>query len=223
MKAEFLHRGPERNPALILFFSGWGMDGECVRDLVPPTGTDVLALYDYTEPEPLPAEVDLYRSLHLAAWSFGVRAAAEHLALFPHRLESASAFAGTLRPVDATFGIDPEIVRGTLNVWTSESARDRFARRLTGKPERMANLSRRSPESQTAELAALIERFSTAEPAGSENLFSRAFVPERDKIFPPSAQKNYWSGSQVRTETLFDAPHAFFAGAKTWKELLEND
>ena len=89
MKQSFLYRG--ESSELLLFFNGWSMDERAVAHLASG-GLDVLALWDYTEPDTaFFAERSRYRKIHLAAWALGVFTAAKLLA--GHAIEFASATA----------------------------------------------------------------------------------------------------------------------------------
>ena len=205
----------------MIFFTGWGMD-ERVTAHLEPGAFDLWVFSDYTAtligesgvPE-IPAR---YRECHLIAWSLGVWAAAEVFGGKRH-FDSALAINGTLRPIDAEFGIAPEIFHGTINNWHDERARERFLLRLAGSRAALEEFPRplRSPESQCAELTALAERIQI-EPI-RQHPFTRALIGTRDRIFPPEAQRAFWGSVNVPAFEL-EAPHAFFNWFKSWDEVL---
>ena len=136
MKQSFLYRG--ESSELLLFFNGWSMDERAVAHLASG-GLDVLALWDYTEPDTaFFAELSRYRKIHLAAWSLGVFTAAKLLAGHAIEFASATAFNGTLRPVArrrSSSGSSSrwnkprrERSRSTVSVWRSSARATGFFR-----------------------------------------------------------------------------------------------
>lgn len=218
MKTTFLHQTGEDR--LLVFFNGWSRDAHSAPRL-DAGGFDVLEVSDYTTPDSdLKEKLRPYSRIHLAAWSLGVWAAARAFRELPVRLESALAINGTLRPVDAAFGIAPDIFAGTIENWDDESARSRFLRRMAGSAAELTALPvpDRTPESQKNELAALQEAIlaESSLPA----LFTRAVIGSRDRIFPASAQKAFWEAEGVPFAEL-DLPHYPFAGLSAWPEVTD--
>lgn len=217
MNSAFLHHAG--NTELLLFFHGWSMDEHAVAPLASG-GLDVLLLWDYTTLDTaFLSETAGYRKIHLAAWSLGVFAAAKLLAGRDIEFAGATAFNGTLRPVDAAFGIAPEIFRGTAEQWGGERARSRFFQRVAGGRSELESLPlpRRSAESQQAELFALERSAAEGVP---ENCFRLAVVGERDRIFPPEAQKAFWKS--VHTPVLpLDLPHYPFGEFHSFREVTD--
>lgn len=216
MNHTFLHR--EGNSELLLLFLGWSMDEHAVAHLASG-GLDVLALWDYTVLDPVPAVTAGYRKIHLAAWSLGVFAAAKLAAVHDIDFATATAFNGTLRPVDAAFGIAPEIFRGTAEHWSEERARSRFFQRVAGGRAELESfpLPRRTPASQQQELFALERSARESVPA---NCFRLAAVGERDRIFPPEAQKAFWKSVSTPVLSL-DLPHYPFAAFHSFREVTD--
>ncbi len=213
MTVRLLHRA--ENGKLLLFFNGWSMDDTLFEGWENP-GFNVMTVHDYTAPEALP-DLSPYTELHLAAWSLGVRIAAELLAGAPYRFESAAAFNGTLRPVDPEYGIEPAVFSGTVANWGDERARARFYRRLAGTAE--FRLPQRSPESQQAELAAL-EKHILSAPVPA-NVFKTARIGGRDRIIPAAAQRSFWSGEAVSIIEESEAPHFPFRNIHSFEELID--
>lgn len=213
MTVRLLHRA--ENGKLLLFFNGWSMDDTLFEGWENP-GFNVMTVHDYTAPEALP-DLSPYTELHLAAWSLGVRIAAELLAGAPYRFESAAAFNGTLRPVDPEYGIEPAVFSGTVANWGDERARARFYRRLAGTAE--FRLPQRSPESQQAELAAF-EKHILSAPVPA-NVFKTARIGGRDRIIPAAAQRSFWSGEAVSIIEEPEAPHFPFRNIHSFEELID--
>lgn len=218
MNYAFLHhRGG--NSELLLLFLGWSMDEHAVAHLASG-GLDVLALWDYTAPDiAFLSETVGYRKIHLAAWSLGVFTAAQLLAGHDIDFATATAFNGTLRPVDTAFGIAPEIFRGTAEHWGEERARSRFFQRVAGGRAELGEfpLPCRTPASQQEELFAL-ER--SARESIPPNCFRLAVVGERDRIFPPEAQKAFWESAHTPVLSL-DLPHYPFATFHSFREVTD--
>ena len=214
MKLSWLHRTGDGRRVL-LFFNGWSMD-DTLFEGWETSGVDVLTVCDYTRLEPLP-ELAGYEELHLAAWSLGVRVAAELLENMPYRFETATAFNGTLRPVDAEFGIDPAIFAGTAEHWGDERAWERFYRRLAGSaPFRQP---RRTPESQQEELVSLQKHIESS--PVPVNPFRRAWISGRDRIIPAAAQRKFWAGESVAVTEKPDAPHFPFGEIHSFEEIID--
>lgn len=215
MTVRLLHRA--ENGKLLLFFNGWSMDDTLFEGWENP-GFNVMTVHDYTAPEALP-DLSPYTELHLAAWSLGVFAAAKLLAGRDIDFAGSTAFNGTLRPVDADFGIAPEIFLGTAEHWGEERARSRFYQRVAGGRAELETfpLPCRTPASQQEELFAL-ER--SARESIPPNCFRLAVVGERDRIFPPEAQKAFWESAHTPVLSL-DLPHYPFAAFHSFREVTD--
>lgn len=233
MKRLFLRRGGYSR--LIVFFSGWGMDERPFAHLAgrgglahvfgqpsSPIGrkisqtpdADFLLCYDYTVPEDRHEFEEIlapYERVSLAAFSLGVWAAAESLDASGISFDDAVAINGTLRPVDAEYGIPPELFERTGEKW-SEKTRARFYRRMCGDAKTLEYFLARGParsiESQRAELLAVGRRISSG--GVRTGPFRRAFIGSGDRVFPPEAQRRFWEtqGVEIVEST---APHYPFA------------
>lgn len=214
MKTTFLHRAG--NSRLLIYFDGWSRDAECMNFL-NPGAFDVLEVCDYTALEDLRPLAAGYESRHLIAWSLGVWAAARTEEVFPLHPDSALAVNGTLAPVDAEYGIAPDVFDGTIDHWSEERAREKFLLRLAGNRAALEALPRprRTWENQQAELRAIREQTRNAPPV--QNCFTRAVVGTRDRIFPPEHQIAAWRKAGLEPETA-DLPHYPFEPLKFWEE-----
>lgn len=213
MEKLWINKG--NNPELLLFFNGWGMDGKPFSHLAIDDKLDILMVYDYTTLGDI-EEIDNYKTVHLAAWSLGVFAAAKVLS--GKNFASAVAINGTLKPVDDGEGIAPAIFQGTIDSW-SEAARIKFNRRMCGVEYGKyfnSNAPERSIESQKNELIALQRRI-TNNPAPG-NIFQQAVISANDKIFTMHAQETHWQHARIPIRVL-DEPHYFFPEMKNWKEM----
>jgi biotin synthesis protein BioG len=227
MKAEWIVR--RKDPDLLLFFNGWGMDRRLADHLVSACserqapGPDIVLLYDYrdlTLPEWLGEAIAGVRSVDLLAWSLGVWVAA-HAGL--DRVDRAVAVNGTCFPVDATRGIPPEIFKGTLEQW-SDASRARFDRRMFARvsPERYQPLrSARLSGEQQEELRVIGEAVSAGQ--GTRRSiwrYSKAFVGGADLIFMPENQRRAWHEIGVPVIEIAEMPHFPFFHLDTLQELF---
>lgn len=221
MKTTFAHQNA--SDRLLVFFNGWGMDNALFQRWRGDGDFDVLIAWDYTCLTPLPP-LSGYREVRLVAWSLGVWAAA--VAALPP-LARATAVNGTLRPIDEHHGIRPAVFQGTIDNWLNDEARERFRQRAIGMAAAEASAPPpvggagpapgRQPLDQRDELQALQDRITgRPEPA---NIYDLALIGGRDRIFPPPAQRRFWSRTAVSCREWADAPHYPFAGTSSWQEL----
>ncbi len=213
MKHLWINR--QDNAELLIFFNGWGMDEQPFSHL-KSDGIDVLMFYDYTDLT-IPDVTLNYTRTHLAAWSFGVWAYAASGFKLP--LASATAFNGTVRPVDAEEGIEPATFMNTAENWDAAN-RAKFYRRICGGAEAVVDFKEpnRTPEDQLTELKSI----GLAAIAGAEAHFTRAVVGEQDRIFGVKPQLNSWNKRNVAI-TIVPEAHYLFGKCQYWKELLNED
>ncbi|MEI8186715.1 MAG: pimeloyl-ACP methyl esterase BioG family protein [Chlorobiaceae bacterium] len=225
MKTVWLRK--EGAEELLLFFNGWGMDHRIAAYLLHESLSagflqDLMVCYDYRTLTPEPGfmnGIKCYGSITVVAWSFGVWAA-QHLELPP--IELAIAINGTLHPVNAELGIPPEVFQATLSTYSEEN-RHRFNRRMCGSREALELFSSMSPDRETSDQLAELERL-------REHLMNRSFndsadwqynhavIGGRDLVFPPQQQYNAWKG--VSQTVIADMPHFPFFHFRNLPEVL---
>lgn len=202
MEYKWLNRDNNKN--LIIFFNGWGMDESVVKHLEPEE-YDVLMFYDYNN---LETDFDIstikkYKQRYLIAWSMGVMIGS----LFPIEYNSKIAINGTLKPIDAKYGINPKIYDLTINGFNEESCK-KFIRNMF---ETDVNLTiGREFENQKTELVAIKNYI-----AKDNFEYNKIFISENDKIIPTKNQINYWNKQQN-----LKGGHCPFFSFKKWSELL---
>ncbi len=191
---------------LMLLFAGWGMDDAPFAPFARRYETWVV--WDYAELgglPPLPAD----RPIDLVAWSMGVWAATQTVAR--EALASATAVNGTPWPIDAARGIPPAIFDATL-AGLSEAGLARFRRRMCGGAAGLDAFLRHAPrrglEDLRRELAALGEAIRTR--PEQPFAWTRAIACDRDRIFPPEAQRAAFPGALARPGAHW-APEVFAA------------
>jgi biotin synthesis protein BioG len=208
----------EDNPKCILFFNGWGMDENAIKHL-DYSGFDICMFSNYKTIEEAGDEFSGYNEVNVVAWSMGVWAASQILEKSNIKITKAIAINGTERPVDDVYGISKAVFRGTLEGW-DERNRNKFNMRMLGGRDNYKNfsdsLSSRSLEDQKNELQSI---FDNRENSGTLGIgWSKAIVGEKDMIFTPHNQKNWWDGKTGMV--IKNIPHFPFIGLKSWESIL---
>lgn len=209
----------ENNPALLLFFAGWGAD-DSLFELPAETGYDYLLCYDYRNLDFDYTLLQGYSSIRLLAWSMGVWVASQVLQGkdFPYQMKLA--VNGTLLPIDDGQGIPEAVFSGTLARF-SEQTLVRFRRRMCGSVEEvkafLAHHPYRSAGELREELAALAETVARSDMPCF--LWDKAVVGLRDKIFLADNQMSFWKGkTQLLPRDMEHYDDGFFAACISGKE-----
>lgn len=204
MEYKIISQSPSRRATL--WFLGWGFCSS-IEPYIPSEDNDIILLWDYTN---LSLNIDLGRwdGFDVRAWSMGVWAAEVFMASHPElNILSTTAYCGTPRPADPANGIGADGIRLTIDNW-SEVNRRKFARKiaidatLAQTIEPLMTL--RSPDSQAAELQSILDAQSLPQP--EPRVWDVAIVSQRDRIFPPANQANWWQG-HAKSVDLRDVPH----------------
>lgn len=196
MKYKWLNK--QNNKKLIIFFNGLGMDENVIKHL-DAEDFDVVMFYDYNNLK-TDFKPEKYEEKYLIAWSMGVMVGT----LFDFGVRTACAINGTLRPIDARFGINPRIYDLTIRSFDSE----KFIQNMFDKPTEI-KVSRES-KNQKDELCA-IKNYSA-----NENFkYTKVLISDNDKIIPTKSQCAYWG-----LEPNVKSGHCPFLLYKKWSELL---
>lgn len=198
---------------LILFFGGWGSSPELFSEHGIENGYDCLLCCDYRDLSFDRSLLDGYGSVRVIAWSMGVWAA-DRICRNTNGVnwEEATAFGGTLRPVDDDYGIPRAVFEGTLGNM-SLSVLYKFRRRMCGGD--LEYFERHLPARDIADLKEELEclgRLVTATEYDSHKntssgfAWTRAIAGERDLIFPFAGQIAAWRLEGLMAETV-DAAH----------------
>lgn len=178
---------------------------------------DVVMFYDYNN---LDTDFDFsvlnnYAEKNLIAWSMGVMVATNFFptpppCLLPQgeiALSGATAINGTLKPIDAKFGINPKIYDLTIRGFDSE----KFVLNMLDNIELATDIKpNREFENQKNELIA-IKNYSAKE--GFE--YDKVLISDNDKIIPTKSQCSYWN-----IEANLKSGHYPFHLFKKWSEIL---
>ena len=195
---------------LLLFFAGWGQSPASIGDIEMP-GYDTALVWDYRSDRFLSPDGDdntdetlsqlRDRSeIVVAAWSFGVHAAARFMAVHPElRVTARIAFNGSRFTADYERGIPPEIFNATLDN-LSERSVERFEMRVWGGASAYRQGGARLSGRPVDELADELRAFAVA-PA-PRLLWDKAYISTHDLIIPPSAQRKAWEGESVELITI---------------------
>ena len=206
MQLHYSRLTPESpNSPLLLFFAGWGQSDATMDDLEMP-GYDIATVWDYRSdrffsPEGKEitdetlADLRERREIVVAAWSFGVNAAARFMAAHPGlRVSARIAFNGSRFTVDPECGIAPEIFRATLDN-LSERSLERFEMRVWGGATAFRRGGSKLSGRPVAQLAEELRVFMS--PAAPRLLWDRVFISDNDLIIPPSAQHKAWEEEAI--------------------------
>lgn len=218
MEQRFILR--KGNPALLLFFAGWGSD-ERLFDRPVAEGYDYLLCFDYRTLDFDYSRLEGYQSIRLLGWSMGVWAASQTFAGKELPWEMKLAVNGTITPVNDMTGIPEAVFNGTLDTF-SPTTLAKFRRRMCGGTEEVKRFLDRQPRRSVEELHEELKTlrqdiFRLPVPSFQ---WDRAITGTGDRIFPLQNQLKAWQGTPV---TQMDMPHyadRFFTECLEGKEQL---
>lgn len=215
MRTEWLNK--KGNSRVIVFFNGWGMNGQVVKHL--NTKADVLMFYDYRK---LAAEtgtdLSAYAEIYVVAWSMGVWAATQLLPSLNIQPVKLIALNGTERPVDDQYGIPVRVYELTEKGMTGKG-REKFVLRILDNQEEKqgADFTERALPEVCEELV-IIRKLSTG--ATNELKWDKVYLSEKDVIFPVANQERWWQG-RVPEIQMLSGGHFPFYRFKSWEEIIE--
>lgn len=219
MQTNILHYS-HLNTRCILFFNGWGMDGNAIKH-IQPQDFDIIECNNYTVIDDFSIDFSKYNEIFVIAWSMGVWAAQEIISQNSISFIKSIAINGTGLPMDNTMGIPYDMFKGTLDSW-SEIVRTKFNMRMCGGRTEFQNLQQAMPqrtvENQKHELQSIFSKISDTAPL-SQLKWDCAIIGEQDFIFTAENQKKYWT-DKTKWFTL-PIPHYPFAGFTKWEEIIE--
>lgn len=204
---ELTYLKKEGNTRLILIFAGWSTKPSFYID-TEITGWDVAVVSRYSEPQLDTLFLSGYCTIYLFAWSLGVAEADRTLP--PDRITAAFAINGTVTPLSDTCGIPPAIYHGTADGLSPRNLA-KFRRRMMPDADSFRTLF--PEEESTDECRALAEelRAIASRHNNSEELprlrWTRAYVGNNDRIFPPANQIQAWRKSGDTDIICIDDAH----------------
>ncbi len=220
---------PSKNSShdnILIFFNGWAMSWDVVSHLTSSSHYDILFVENYKNDD-FSFNFTPYKKITIIAWSMGIWAAHRIIKELPiSKLTKAVAIGGTPIQRDYKYGIPPDIFDATLKL-LDEKNRDKFNRRMCGgkRLKHLRNcLEKRSTEEIKNELERVRDIHLTSSPHSLKRedcFWTKAIIPEKDKIYPPQNQKNYWNSLGVKTIILPNLDHYIFDNFSSWEEILE--
>lgn len=207
----------KQNPTCILFFNGWGMDGNAIGHLECHE-FDVCMFNNYDNMEPIRENLAGYQNIVVIAWSFGVWAAEQVMSQSDITVYKSIALNGTSCPVHDRYGIPVKIFAMTLQGW-NETSKVKFNRRMMGENNPNNDYERFVPSRSSADQKEELQAIDAIYKNNVQQMdWDVALVGINDLIFPPTNQLNWWTGKTTITET--DLPHFPFAGLQRWEQLI---
>lgn len=206
MKYKWLNK--ENNSKIIVFFNGWGMD-ECIVRHLNTEDYDVLMFYDYNTLDTKFSIDKNYSECNIISWSMGVMIASiisSKISL--DNIKSNVAINGTLKPIDAKYGIHPKIYDLTINSFNQE-CRNKFIENMFEKKDVEISINR-TIENQKSELIAL--KTYTGDLNFKPN---KILISDNDKIIPTKNQAEFWG-----IKPNLKSGHCPFFNLTKWSELL---
>ena len=198
---------------LIIFLSGWGCDDNQFKDI--KSQNDILICWDYSDIS-FDFDASAYKSVYLLAYSAGVFTAGLIKEKLP-KLKQKTAVNGNPLLFDEYYGIPKDILKVFRGLNLSNYMafrRDYLVASEAELEDFNKNSSLRTFESCFEELDNL-ERLALGDyPVMA---FDKALISEKDKIFNPRRQKEYFDG---KYKTLDSCAHNVFYHFKNFDDLL---
>lgn len=185
---------------LLLIFSGWSVDWHLFTGYTYPAKYDVAVVWDYADLSTgIFANMRYYDETIVIAWSFGVACFDRIYQKLPDGLNINCAIAvnGTTHPVDDALGIPKDIFAATLS-GLSEDSLNSFQRRICGGGARFREFKTVLQEGADS-IDSLKRQLETFQPSNeavvrqNRDTWDRAFISERDMIFPATNMVHAWN------------------------------
>lgn len=197
------------NQDLVIFMLGWAATPNAVCHIDPP-GCDVLACHNHIgAATPFRAQdFARYRRIYLFAWSFGVWVAEQLCRELP--LHRAVALNGTPYPVDPRWGMRLKVVLRSMQTIARNGGENAFAASADAADGRYIPTGPYPDRSADAKVAELEHLAALAAAHSAAHLtWHRAYIADKDEIFPPARMRDYWGSVGLGTE--FDSYHYPFS------------
>lgn len=207
----------EGNASCILFFNGWGMDQNLIKNIAR-NGYDVCMFNGYLYFEGLNKDDFVFDRIFAVAWSLGVCAATRILANSELKITRSIAINGTPFAWHDEWGIPGDTFTKTLSFW-NEQNRTKFNLRMFGGKANLEasieTLPLRSVENQKRELQFFHE---IGNKIPLDYVWDLAIIGKNDLIIPYRSQILYWEGKTKVAQA--DWPHFPFNLINSWDEII---
>lgn len=208
MKLTFL-RTDSGSGRLLLIAAGWSSSPQFYSRISMPGWDTAVVTQDATDENvaEIVAAANAYKTIYLYAWSLGV---ALSESLFAAGLHPTAAFAvgGTSIPSSDTEGIPAAIYNATCENLDRRNLMKFRCRMCGGVSAFLALAESLSSEEKADDIAVLQQelRLAASRDVVESLPWTVAYLPLKDAIFPPDAQRRHWKRRGVDVKEL-DAPH----------------
>ncbi len=191
----------EDNQDLIIYMLGWAATPNAICH-IPTPGFDVLACYNYTELTPLKAaDFARYRRIYLFAWSFGVWVSEQCCRELP--LHRAIALNGTPYPVSTQWGMRLRVVLRSMRALAQSGGDNPFREAQPDNNTRYIPTGPFPDRTAQEKVDELLYLSNAAEKDSVAHLqWNRAYIADKDEIFPPARMWDYWKTLGVGFESF---------------------
>lgn len=192
---------------LILFFNGWGMDEQVIKDLSVPINYEVKEVHF---PYVVKFDQTKYEKIIAVGWSFGCYYLSKYIQENDINCAAVIAINGH-GEIIGKYGINPKMLKLTLDTLTPENLQ-KFYFNMGIDDDFVA--PNRVYEDIERELAFFKENYKAL-----PNVFTKAIVSDNDKIIPTSKQLKYFEDNSIAIK-MYESGHYIWSKVKNWSELL---
>lgn len=204
---------------LLIFFCGFYTDENCFLEFDNLT-SDILFVYDYSSLDFSDLgyfDYSPYTEINLIAYSYGVFACNIAYNYLPS-IDNSVAIAGTIYPIDETFGIKPKIYDLMLNAFNFDVVQN-FKAKMEINSNGKIKEAKRTVENLKEELIS-IKNYVEENEIDKNFEFDKVIITKKDKIIPYNSQKFFYEGHRNVIE--LDVGHFPFFEFKNFDEILES-
>ena len=200
----------DASDAAVIFFVGWGMDARPFENIRhEKLGCDLLLLHSYHKQSEQEAQTfahltSRYKQTAVVGWSFGVAVAWSLIERFPKGVTTFTAINGTPSPIHAVFGIDPRVMRRTVERF-GEVGREAFYINMCGNERESFTAPERSTQDLNDELVYLQKRFESTDVVTgnlSDTFPVQAYASASDRIIPMKNQIAAWQSLDISCQCV---------------------
>lgn len=218
LRTEFINHNKN---SLIVFFCGFYTDANCFIEF-DNAKSDILFVYDYSNMDHNPLECfDFlgYAVVRTIAYSYGVWALnyVYNQELLPP-MTSSCALCGTFNPVDNEYGVSDKIFDLMLKSLSADTL-EKFEQKMA-----IGSTSTKKIQKAQRTVENLLDELRNIKLVSKRSWFKKNFefdkvvVAKKDRIFPYSAQANFWAKHKNKVE--LECGHFPFFEFKDFDEIL---